>query len=175
MFSSDKTVSVESEQFARLKIPLQIAVFLALVLTTFAGEIRSLNVEIRLPNTVQYADATYMTFCTDNTYDIDVDALSSMNQRQDGDFKVFKNSFDLYSGHQRHAIIIHPNGKMRNQPDQVFLLSVPRIPKPMGWTNWQHPNYVETNAASHLGFNYIPLDRSTNAPPNSFELRYSIE
>jgi hypothetical protein len=150
-----------------------VTVFLAFVLTAFAGEKGILHIEIRVPKTAEHDTATYVAFGTNNK--IEFDALTSMNQREDGEFKVFKNSYGLHSGDQRHAIIIYVNREPRNQLEQVFLLSTPRIPKPMDWTNWQYPNYVETNAVSNFRFNYTPLDRSTNAPPDSFELRYSIE
>ena len=96
--------------------------------------------------------------------------LSLMKQREDGEYRVFQQSFELKNDPAR-AIIVAP----WNQIDQVFLLSLPHKLKQSDWTNWQHPNYVETNADSNFRFAYIPPDRSTNIPPNSFELRYKVE
>jgi hypothetical protein len=97
--------------------------------------------------------------------------LSLTKQREDGEFKIFQQSYDLLSKDHRRAIIVEP----WNQADQIFLLPISHKSKQMDWTNWQRPNYVETNAVSNFRFNYIPPDRSTNIPPNSFELRYKVE
>ena len=164
---------MESDQFMKLKNFLLIAALLVFALAAFADEKKILHVEIRSAKTVGYDAATYMAFGTDDMFEFD--ALSSMKQREDGGFIVLQNSYSLHSGDQRHAIIVYVNRKPRNQPEQVFLLPIPRMPEPMDWTNWQHPNYVETNAVSNFRFNYIPPDRSTNVPPSSFELRYKVE
>ena len=164
---------MESDQPMKSKNLLLIAALLVFALAAYADEKKVLQIEVRSAKTVGFDAATYMAFGTDDI--IEFDALSSMKQREDGGFTVFQNSHSLHSGDQRHAIIIYVNRKPRNQPEQVFLLPIPRMPEPMDWTNWQHPNYVETNAVSNFRFNYIPPDRSTNVLSSSFELRYKVE
>jgi hypothetical protein len=157
----------------KLKNILQIAGFLVLVLPVFASDKSVLRVEIRFQKTAVYDTNTYLAFGTDNK--IEFDPLSSAEQREDGEFKVLQKRYNLLPKDHRYAVITYINRKPRNWPDQVFLLSLPLKQKPMDWTNWQHPNYVETNAVSNFRFNYTPPDRSTNVPPNSFELRYKVE
>jgi len=153
--------------------PLQIASFLVFVLTAFAGEKRVLHIEIRSAKTVGYDADTYVAFATDET--IELDTLSTAERREDNQYIVFRKTYGLLSADRRHATIVYVNRKPNNQPEEVFLLSIPHKPKPIDWTDWQHPDYVETNAVSNFRFSYTPPDRSTNVPPNSFELRYKIE
>jgi hypothetical protein len=131
-----------------------------------------LYVEIRCPKAIEIKSNTGvysgLNFRTDHT--TEGTPLSLTKQREDGDFRVFQQSYKLKSERAR-AVIVTP----WNQIDQVFVLSLPLKLKQSDWTNWQHADYVETNAVSNFRFAYIPPDRSTNIPPNSFEMRYRVE
>ena len=131
-----------------------------------------LHIEVRCPKAIETKSETgvysVLHFRTDHT--IEGTPLSLTMQREDGDFRVFLHSYKLNTERAR-AVIVKP----WNQIDQVFLFSLPLKLKESNWTNWQHPDYVEKNAVSNFRFAYIPPDRSTNIPPNSFEMRYRVE
>jgi hypothetical protein len=157
----------------KLKNILQITGLLVWALPAFASDKNILQVEIRCQKTNEIKSSTGvysgLNFATD--FRITGAPLSLTKQRGDGEFIIFQQSYVLLSKDHRRAIIVTP----WNQADQTFLLPILHKSKPMDWTNWQPPNYVETNAVSNFRFDYIPPDRSTNIPPNSFELRYKIE
>ena len=59
---------------------------------------------------------------------------------------------------------------------QVFPLSTPAVPIPSDWSKWQKPDRVEQGPASwNFIYNQKPLNRTTKAPPDAFELRYKVE
>jgi hypothetical protein len=158
----------------KLKSILQIVAFLVFASTAIAADKSVLFVEIRCPKGIEIGSTNdvysgFFVFATD--FKISGTPFNLSKQREDGEFKVFEHSYNLLSRDHRRAIIVIP----WNHEDQVFQLPVPRKLKPIDWTNWQRANYVETNAISNFRFDYKPADRSTNIPPNSFELRYKIE
>ena len=157
----------------KLKNVLSIATFLAFALTASASDKRVLNIEIRSSKPQEYDSNTCLAFATDST--IKFTSLNRIQKHKNGEIKLFQDSYELVAGNSRRAIIIYINCKTNKQPDQVFSLIMPRKPKPMDWTGWQNPNFVETNAVSNFRFDYAPINRSTNFPANSFELRYKIE
>ena len=156
----------------KFKNLLMVAVLVILGLSARASDKSIFYVEIRCLKGIEIKSnaGVYsgLNFRTDHT--TVGTPLSLTKQREDGEFKIFQQTFKPKNENPR-AIIITPC----NQTDQVFLISLPHKLQPMDWTNWQRPNYVETNAASNFRFNYIPPDRSTNISPNSFEFRYKIE
>lgn len=100
--------------------------------------------------------------------------MSDLVQKEDGGFRVFVSSYELKTKDGRRVIIVYHH-KPSKRPDQVFVLSTPAHLKPTDWTDWKHPDYYETNAGSNFRFSYVPADRSTNARPDAFGLRYKIE
>jgi hypothetical protein len=59
---------------------------------------------------------------------------------------------------------------------QVFVLSIPRHPKPQDFTKWQHPDFIADGGVGwaimyHQKVHII----STNLPTNCFELHYKVE
>jgi hypothetical protein len=144
-----------------------------LAIAAFAGEQTILHIELRQPKSVDSDALTYVAFDTDKR--IQFEALSYTKEREDGGFTISPHSYELLSGDKRRAIAVYVNRKPRNRPEQVFILSVPRKPKIMDWTDWQRPNYVETNAVSNFNDGYTPPDRSTNIPVGFYEIRYKID
>ena len=49
--------------------------------------------------------------------------------------------------------------------------------KPSGWSQWQKPDYIENSkyVSSNFMDDVKSPDRSTNIPPDCFEVRYKIE
>ncbi|HEY5296758.1 MAG TPA: hypothetical protein VIK59_02435 [Verrucomicrobiae bacterium] len=154
---------------------LLITAFLAFALTAFAAEKMILDIEIRSPKSVGFDTNTDLEFVTDKT--AKGDFLSQIKQQDDDKYRYFQQSYPLSAKERRRAIIIYTHSSPKNQPQQVFLLPIPAKAKSADWTNWRYANYLEANAVSNfiLNFDYMPPDRSTNIPPNSFELRYKIE
>jgi len=70
-----------------------------------------------------------LEFVTDTTSE---GGLLSRRQQRDNDdkFRIFQQSFNLLTRERRRAIIIYTHSSPKNQPEQVFLLSMPRKPKP---------------------------------------------
>ncbi len=151
----------------------QVALLCTFTLTSFAASKRVLRIEVRSPKSLHYDADTYLAFGTEKFNESD--SLFSIKQSEDNKFTTFEKAYELISEDHRHAAIIYINRKTAKETDQVFLLPIPRKSKATDWTNWKHADYVETNAVSNFIFNYTPADRSTNAPPSGFELRYKIE
>ena len=150
-----------------------VAAFFALSLTVFAADEVKLQVEVRYSKSVLFDTNTDLEFVTDTTSEGGL--LRRTKENGDDNFRVFQKSFNLLARERRRSIIIYTHSLQKNQPDQVFLLSMPRKPKAMDWTNWRHPDYVETNADWNFIRGYKSANRSTTIPPNSFELRYRVE
>ena len=150
-------------------------VFLTFVLTAFAADKMILQIEIRSPKSLEFDANTDLEFVTDKT--AKGDFLSQIKQQDDDEYRYFQQSYRLSAKELRRAIIIFTHSAPKNQPQQVFLLPIPAKAKSADWTNWRYANYLETNAVSNfiLNFDYMPPDRSTNIPPNYYELRYKIE
>jgi hypothetical protein len=152
---------------------LALVALFALSQTVFAADEIKLQVEVRYSKLVPFDTNTDLEFVTDATSEGGL--LRRTKENGDDNFRVFQKSFNLLPRERRRSIIIHTHSLPKNQPDQVFLLSMARKPKAIDWTNWRHPDYVETNADWNFIRGYKSTDRSTNIPPNSFELRYKIE
>jgi hypothetical protein len=150
-----------------------IAVFLTFIFTAFASDKSVLTIEIHTSKSIEVNSNFCLIFATDKR--MEGTALLRMEKHDESGVKSFQKSYDLFAGNRKHAIIIYINNKTNTQPDQVFLLPISRKPRAVDWTDWQQPSYVETNADSNFRFDYTPPDRTTNIPPNSFELRYKIE
>ena len=97
--------------------------------------------------------------------------LASAITNTDAQFRMFQKSFDLDIGDPAKALVVYYS---RASTNQVFLLWIPINSKAGDWSNWRYPNYVETNANSNLSNDYVPPERTTNIPPNSFQMRYRL-
>jgi len=145
----------------------------ALTLMSAGAKNQIVRVEVRVPKSMPRDPNVYFAFGTEKFNE--ADSLLSIKQSEDDKYTTFAKSYELTSENHRHAGIIYINRKAAKEADQVFILPIPRKPKPTDWTIWKHADYIETNAVSNFIFNYTPADRSTNIPASSFELRYRIE
>ena len=150
-----------------------VVAFFGLSLSVFAADAIKLQVEVRFSKSLPFDTNADLNFVTDTTSEGGL--LLRIKDNGDDNFRVFQKSFNLRARERRRAIVIYSHSLQRNKPDQVFLLSLPRKPKAMDWTNWRRPDYGETNADWNFIRGYKSTNRSTNAPPNSFELRYRVE
>jgi hypothetical protein len=157
----------------RLKSFFLTTIFSAIISTAFAADKITLHLEVRFPKSAQFDTNANLEFVTDTTAEDDL--LIRKKQQDDDSFRIFQQSFNLLARERRRAIVIYTHTLPKNQPEQVFLLSISRKPKPIDWTNWRRADYIETNAGWNFIREYKSADRSTNVPPNSFELRYRIE
>lgn len=139
-----------------------------LTLVASAEDTHRFVFELRLPKTVKADPLTRVELTTEAGSS--AKQLRATKQRVEGEFQVFQHSF-LLSDDRRRALIADPGG----QPSQVFVLSIPREPKPTDWSEWRRPDYV---AKGDAGWDFMhdqkKQDRSTNAPPDCFQLRYKI-
>ena len=154
------------------KTILLITAFFVIVSTAFAADKMILHIEIRSQKSASFDTNTGLQFVTDTTSESCL--LSRAKQQVDDNFRIFQKSYNLLARERRRAIVIYTHSAPKNQPQQVFLLSIPRKPKLTDWTIWQRPDYVETDADWNFIRGYTSADRSTNIP-HSFELRYKVE
>jgi hypothetical protein len=129
--------------------------------------------ELRAPKSLKFEGLTRFDVVSENSSE-SFQLWSITNEfycRVDGDFVVFTNSAIISSGEKRRGLVVTTDGK----PMQVFRLTIPRNPKPIDWTKWQRPDYTETTDAVWTFMHDLKgNDRSTNIPPDSFELRFKI-
>ena len=128
------------------------------------------EVQLRVSESVWVDPKTKLAFRRDHT--IEGDLISRSDSSLTNGYRLFRKFFELETRDQSKALVIDLGHASTNQ---VFLLSIALKPKPTDWTNWRYPDYLETNAVSNLRFKYVPPDRTTNVPPDSFQLRYRIE
>jgi len=101
--------------------------------------------------------------------------LSACKQREEGGALVFQSEFALGEDpSSKRALIVSPYLPTPTG-EQVFLLPIPRRPKPRVFTEWQHPNFMAKGAGLAIMFNKKVDIVSTNIPPDCFEVRYKIE
>lgn len=151
---------------------LTLAMIIASLLSVAAAENRILHVELRIQKTLEIDSGTRFAFGTDDG--MEMAGMSDLSQKEDAEFRVFETSYALKTEDRRHVLIVYHH-KPSKESDQVFVLPVSDDLKPTDWTDWKRPDFYETNAASNFKFSYVPADRSTNAQPNAFGLRYKIE
>jgi hypothetical protein len=101
--------------------------------------------------------------------------LSACTQRVEGASFVFQRDFVLGDEPSRKRALIVSPYLPTQAGEQVFLLSIPRNPKPRGFTEWQHPTYMAKDAGWAIMYDKKVDIISTNIPPDSFELRYKVE
>jgi len=143
---------------------------LAAFVSTGSAEVTcELLYELRVPKTVKIDQSTRFYLATD--VGCSKSALLGAKRREEGDLVIFSESELVFDSERRRAVIVNTDG----QPWQVFRLKIPHRPKPADWTAWQRPDYVEkTDAAWTFMHDLKEHDRSTNVPPDSFELRFKI-
>jgi hypothetical protein len=125
--------------------------------------------ELRAPKTLKFDPLTSFDVVTEDS--ASGTRLQLTKRREDQDFVVFADSCLIFDGQKRRAMVVTIAG----QPSQVFCLTTPRSPKPVDWTKWQRPDYTEqTDATWTFMHDLKKHDRSTNVPPDSFELRFKI-
>ena len=141
----------------------------------FAADMNIL-VELRAPNAVELSHAN-VEFVGEHTSS--VTPLRQTKHVTDGTNNVFSTSFIIYTSlynERRFAVIVSPDDS-RKDLSQIFRLPIGQKPKVTNWSEWQRPNYVESSkdASNNFMDEQKSPDRSTNIPPNSFEMRYKIE
>ncbi len=158
----------------KIKTLLPAIVLFFLTSTMFAAD-KQIFVEIRASQTVDFTHATY-DFVGERTAQGGPLKLAVL--RKEGTTNVFQETVVLSTVYKEHryAVIISPAGG-RNDVSQVFRLAMRQNSKPSGWTQWQRPDYVENSkyVVSNFMDDQKSPDRSTNIPPDCFEVRYKIE
>jgi hypothetical protein len=125
--------------------------------------------ELRVPKTAKFEPDTSFDLVTDSG--ASGTRLHLTTRREEGDSVIFADSSLVFAGDKRRAMVMRTDG----QPSQVFQLALPGSPKPADWTKWQRPDYTEkTEAWWTFMHDSKKHDRSTNVPPDSFELRFKI-
>ena len=131
-------------------------------------------IEMRSPKSVTFTNGGFM-FVGDKT--AEGSPLRLTTRKEDGTTNIFQKTIipsSVYNEH-RYAVIISPEG--RNGVGQVFLLATNGSLKACPWSPWRKPDYLEDDmyAVSNFMDNQKSPTRSTNVPPNCFEVRYKIE
>jgi hypothetical protein len=136
---------------------------------TLSSDSYQLFYELRAPKALKFEPLTRFDVVTDQS--VEGTRLRLTKRRDEGDFVIFSFSCLIFAGESRRAMIVHTDG----QPSQVFRLKITRKPWPADWSNWQQPDYIEkTDAVWTFMHDLKEHDRSTNIPPNCFELRFKI-
>ena len=130
---------------------------------------KTIEFQLKLPVTESVAPGLRMAF--HHQHSIGFERLPAASTNQDAHSYLFQKAFDLDITDPPKGLVVYRN---RGSNDQVFLLWIPINSKAGDWTNWRYPNYAETNASSNLSNDYVPPERTTNIPPNSFQMRYRL-
>src|SRR5258705_11724442 len=117
-------------------------VFVLFAAHAMAADTHELFYEVRARKTLKLDGLTKFDMVTDHS--ASGTRLRLTKQREDGEFIVYSISCLVEAGERRRAIIVAPDS---GSPSQVFRLAVPRRPKPMEWTKWQRPAYIEKSDA----------------------------
>ena len=101
--------------------------------------------------------------------------LWACKKRSEGSFQVFQSDFVLGDDpSSKRALIISSDSSPRSA--LVFILSIPRHPKPHDFTKWQRPDFIaDGDAGWAIMYHQKVHIISTNLPPDCFELRYKVE
>jgi len=146
-----------------------IAMLVLCVSTATARDAFEFFYELRVPKTAKFEPNTSFDLVTDSG--ASGTRLHLTTRREEGDSVIFADSSLVFADDKRRAMVIRTDG----QPSQVFRLALPRSPKPADWTKWQRPDYTEKSDAWWTFMHDSKKhDRSTNVPPDSFELRFKI-
>ena len=130
--------------------------------------------ELRVPQT-QIADTNTRIDLAVADQGEDGTFLWACQQRTEGSFQIYQRDFVLGDDpSSKRALIVSSDSSPHSA--QVFILSIPRRPKPHDFTKWQRPDfigdgYVDVAVMYHQKVHII----STNLPPDCFELRYKVE
>ena len=142
--------------------------------TIFAAD-KKIVFEIRASKTLEFDHATFF-FVGERT--AEADPLKSASKKEEGTTNIFQETVVLSTIYREHryAVIISPEGG-RKGISQVFRLPISQTSKASTWSQWQRPDYVENSrdVMSNFMDDQKAPDRSTNSPPNSYEIRYKIE
>src|SRR5262249_3934143 len=112
---------------------LGIALFAA---SAIAADTHELFYEIRAPKSVKLDELTAFDVVTDQGSEST--RLRLTKHREEEGFNVYADSCLLFSGERRRAVIVRPYSGP--EPHQVFVLTIPRAPKPADWGPWKRPN-----------------------------------
>ena len=146
-----------------------IIVFSLCISTAFARDAFQFLYELRVPKTARVEPLTSFDVVTDS--DSSGTRLRLTKRREEGAFIVFADSCLLFAGDKRRAMVVKTDG----EPSQVFRLPLALKPELADWTKWQRPDYTEKTDASWTFMHDLKKhDRSTNVPPDCFELRFKV-
>jgi len=153
----------------KLRYLIHITLLALCTSAALAGDTFNLFYELRAPKTLKFDPLTNFDVVTEDS--ASGTRLRLTKRSEEGDFVVFADSCLIFDGHKRRAMVVNIAG----QPSQVFRLTIASTPKPVDWTKWQRPDYTEkTDAMWTFMHDLKKHDRSTNVPPDSFELRFRI-
>jgi hypothetical protein len=126
--------------------------------------------ELRLPKSIKPAPLTSFDLVTEDG--LEGTRLRLTKQREEPGFNIFQESFLIFVS-KRNAMVVRPDNSKQSQ---VFVMSLPKPVKPIEWTEWKKPSYIDVGNATWDFMHGLKSDtRSTNIPPNCFEFRYKIE
>ncbi|HZM02083.1 MAG TPA: hypothetical protein VFC44_03580 [Candidatus Saccharimonadales bacterium] len=158
----------------KIKTLLPAIVLFFLTSTMFAAD-KQVIFEIRASQTVDFSKGTF-EFVAEHSSEGGPLKLAVL--RKEGTTNILQETVvpsTVYKEH-RYAVIISPEGG-RKGVSQVFRLPMRQNSKPSGWSQWQKPDYIENSkyVSSNFMDDVKSPDRSTNIPPDCFEVRYKIE
>jgi hypothetical protein len=150
---------------------LHLVAIVSLAASVIAADTHKLSYEIRAPKSIKLDGLTAFDVVTDQG--ISGTRLRLTKHREEDGFNVYADSCLLDHAERRRAIVVRSDSGP--EPNQVFVLTIPRTPKPADWSKWQGPDYVEkSDAAWSFMHDLKKHDRSTNIPPNCLEVRYKV-
>jgi len=104
--------------------------------------------------------------------------LLQTKQTVDGKTNIFQHFFTIDNSYRGRgiALMVWPDASPCST-SEVFVLPITYNQKAMDWSKWHRPDFTENfkNARNNFMEGVTSPDRSTNVPPNTFELRYKIE
>ena len=159
----------------KFKILLPAAIVFFLTSTMFAAD-KTILIELRVSKTAEVGHGS-IEFVGEHSFQ--GYQLAQTKLTEDGTTNVFHHSFIIYTSlyrERRFAIAVWPEAPPK-MTAQVFPLPIGKPTATTEWSKWQKPDYIENS--KEAGNNFMDdvksADRSTNIPPNCFEVRYKIE
>ena|SRR5688572_10433921 len=153
------------------RIILHFLTVVFLAVSAIAADTHKLSYEIRAPKSVNLDGSTAFDLVTE--HGMSGTRLRLTRHRVEDGFHIYAESCLIDGSERRRAIVVRPESEQ--EPRQVFVLTIPRTPKPADWTKWQRPDYLEKSDATWSFMHDLKKhDRSTNIPPNCLEVRYKV-
>ena len=133
------------------------------------GRAYLLSYEVRVPHGVEFPPLAKVDVVTPASASGTRARL--MTNRVDGDFTIYNADTLIFTDRRRFVVV-----KQEPAPAQVFELHIPRHPRPIPWSDWQRPDFLDTSEMpwANVLYDTSHETRSSGIPTNCMQVRYSV-